>query len=237
LKYDGWLGLIRIGNRLAEVITGGVHHTIENMPEGDHLLVTEWMWGTSWAQSHHRESFIVRDAGMLYGEDLRGEPYSVRHARMSEFVSRNLNPNQWIIAPYFDRSLTLEIWKKYSDYEGIVLLSNTGFGSAQQGYKIKHVVEDDYVVLSVNRGGGKYSNSAGSISCGQYKDGKLTYLVTVGGGFSDLLRKKMWETPENYIGKVCKVSGKARFASGSLRHPVFAGWREDKLPEECIFRA
>ena len=38
---------------------------------------------------------------------------------------------------------------------------------------------------------------------------------------------------DSYIGKVFTAKGNSWYPSGSVRHPKFKEWRDDKTPEEC----
>lgn len=60
----------------------------------------------------------------------------------------------------------------------------------------------------------------------------------VGGGFSDELRRQIWEvtqkSPEKLAGKIIQVAFRERTAAGKLRMPVFDRFRFDK-DEECEY--
>jgi len=79
-------------------------------------------------------------------------------------------------------------------------------------------------------GKGKHIGRMGALKVGQYKDGVLTPIMSVGGGFSDAHREMVWTS-----GTVIEVVGKARFESGALRHSNFIRVRDDKRPEDCLF--
>jgi ATP-dependent DNA ligase len=55
-------------------------------------------------------------------------------------------------------------------------------------------------------------------------------------GFDDATRKDITENPKKYLHRVVTISAQERLESGHFRHPRFERWREDKAPEECIFR-
>jgi ATP-dependent DNA ligase len=44
------------------------------------------------------------------------------------------------------------------------------------------------------------------------------------------------EEMEKYVGRVAEVKGYGQYPTGALRHPVLERWREDKLPEDCVFK-
>ena len=45
-------------------------------------------------------------------------------------------------------------------------------------------------------------------------------------------RKEM----EKHVGKVAEIKAYGQYPTGALRHPVLERWREDKLPEDCVFK-
>jgi hypothetical protein len=63
----------------------------------------------------------------------------------------------------------------------------------------------------------------------KYKDGNV---VKVGSGFSDELRKEVWQNQDKYLGAICEVKyfEETSNADGglSLRFPIFKDFRSDK---------
>lgn len=97
----------------------------------------------------------------------------------------------------------------------------------------------------------RIAGQAGAIRYGQYvevndgpSDGlfsslphwELKQLGTV-SGFDDSAREYITANADVLEGKVLEVTGQEQFKSGAIRHPRFLRWREDKAPEECLFRA
>lgn len=79
-----------------------------------------------------------------------------------------------------------------------------------------------------------YYGWIGSIVLGAYVNGQLIKICTV-SGLDEALRKDMTENPDNYIGRVVRISFMERTADGYPRHPVFKNLHEGKLPEECVW--
>lgn len=79
-----------------------------------------------------------------------------------------------------------------------------------------------------------YYNWKTAINIGVYKDGNLISIGTVSSGMDDELRMIASKAPEKYIGRVleCAIMEKG---DGTLRHPVFKRWRDDKNAEECLY--
>ena len=50
----------------------------------------------------------------------------------------------------------------------------------------------------------------------------------VGGGFDDQQRAEIWNNQPLYLGKWFEIEARAKFESGSYRHPNFIRWRNDK---------
>lgn len=74
----------------------------------------------------------------------------------------------------------------------------------------------------------------GSIVFGAYIDGQLTRICTA-SGFPENVRKDMSENPDNYIGRVARVSYMELTSDGYPRHPVFKNMHEGKAATECVW--
>ena len=100
-------------------------------------------------------------------------------------------------------------------------------------WKWKPFKEDDFIVRKWEKGSGKNKNRMGKLYLLQIdsKTEKEINCGEVGIGFTDDEREDF--TRKNYP-LVVQVKFEERFASGSLRHPVFMRPREDKRPEECM---
>lgn len=101
-------------------------------------------------------------------------------------------------------------------------------------YKLKHTDPYDVVIQGWLPGQGKYENLIGSLIYGQYRGKEFIPLGTV-SGFDDELRRAMTENFEAYRGKVAVVEASERTRGGALENPRFLWFREDKLPEDCIW--
>jgi ATP-dependent DNA ligase len=88
--------------------------------------------------------------------------------------------------------------------------------------------------MDFEEGKGRLQGTLGAIVGGLFKDGILTKTCTVGGGFDDALRSKIWNNKTEYYLKVMEVSGKMYFEkTGAVRHPAFKHFRFDKSASEC----
>lgn len=75
-----------------------------------------------------------------------------------------------------------------------------------------------------------------AIRLGVYKNEELIEIGTVSSGLSDDLCIQITNTPEDYIGKVveCECMQKT---GGTLRHPRFIRFRDDKNARSCTFES
>ena len=95
--------------------------------------------------------------------------------------------------------------------------------------KVKKMNTLDLEVVDYEEGSGRLSGTLGAIHV-RYKNGNI---VKVGSGFSDDLRKQIWNHNIMIVGKIVEVQffEETTNADGgiSLRFPVFKDFRPDKL--------
>lgn len=127
----------------------------------------------------------------------------------------------------------VEIYKKYlkSGHEGAMIRSIDGLYqwkrvTAKSGalLKLKPFFSDDLKVTGVFDGEGRLEGMAGGIVV--CTDTGVT--VWVGTGFTDDQRKEISANKDSYIGKIAEIKYMGKTTDGSLRHPVFERWRDDK---------
>ena len=88
--------------------------------------------------------------------------------------------------------------------------------------KVKKIVTDDYPIVNVLRGKGKYSNITGSILINVNET-----IVGVGTGMTDDDRNLIWAERDELIGLKLEVSYQTKSKDGSLIFPVFQRIRYD----------
>lgn len=127
-----------------------------------------------------------------------------------------------------------EIWKwldyaEEHDWEGIILNLDTPYECKRTKnlIKVKKFFSCDIKCIGVEEGSGRNKETLGALIC-DYKGNK----VNVGSGFSDEDRKRIWQHPENIIGKIISVKYKEETKNKdggiSIQFPVFETIRFDK---------
>lgn len=127
-----------------------------------------------------------------------------------------------------------EIWKwldyaEEHDWEGIILNLDTPYECKRTKnlIKVKKFFSCDIKCTDVEEGSGRNKGTLGALVC-NYKGNK----VNVGTGFSDEDRKRIWQHPEDIIGKIISVKYKEETKNKdggiSIQFPVFESVRFDK---------
>ena len=111
-------------------------------------------------------------------------------------------------------------------YEGAVIKPMDYKYKGSRSYdwmKMKEVLSVDLRVKKLFEGTGKYEGQMGGVVV-EYNGRE----VKVGGGFSDYQRKSYWDEPMKIHACMIEVLYMEETDDGSLRHPRFVGFREDK---------
>lgn len=112
--------------------------------------------------------------------------------------------------------------------EGIVAWPRAG----GKPTKVKLYADHDVFVREIFPGGGKLEGTgAGGFGYSLEPEGPI--VGRVGTGFSDATRKQMWETPEEYKGRVARIKAQGQFPSGAYRAPAFLALHEDYPGKEA----
>ncbi len=247
-KYDGWwCGIHIIDNRCYYITSGGQVKRWIYLPSNEFagvelVLIGEYMYGTQWAQTHNPGSVVLHDISYFSCDgdsvDYTNKPYGFRLLTLESIFNKyalqrfNMSVIESYSSEYFAQQ---ELWQKYvldEGFEGLVFKSPTHiFG--ENFIRVKRFYTRDFVCVHITEGGGRLAGSMGSLVGAVYDNGTLKTMVSVGGGFTDAQRREIWEHRERYIGKVFEVKAWALFDSGSLRHPNFIRWRDDKEVGDC----
>ena len=162
------------------------------------------------------------------------EKYSKRREKLN-----TIKENEFInIAPllYHGRDIdkVLEILSEYREKGAEGLMINLDrpyeFKRSKTLLKLKVMSTCDLRVIGFEEGDGRLKGTLGKIIC-NYKG----YELGVGSGFSEDMRKEVWDNKEKYMGKICEVQyfEETNNDNGglSLRFPVFKHWRFTKTEE------
>lgn len=110
--------------------------------------------------------------------------------------------------------------------EGLIVKDPKGLYHRRRNHawmKIKNEEDVDVEVIGYEEGTGKYVDQLGALII-DFNGVK----VNVGSGLSDSQRASFWEAKDELIGKLCTVEYHEITPDGSLRHPRFIKWRDDK---------
>lgn len=148
-------------------------------------------------------------------------------------AARNLVTENVFVIPWRTVNSPEQIEKLYRSalefgYEGVVVKPMEYEYVDKRSFdwmKLKAVNTVDARIVDVFEGTGKYSSSAGGVII-QMPDSEV--LVRVGSGFSDQQRDEIYAEPDKYIGRMIEVKYHEVTPDGSLRHPRFYRWRDDK---------
>lgn len=212
---------------------------------GDFILHGEYMHGSNWGIRNGVDGkFFAFDIDWGGHQDgpTKNFPLWTRRNLLYEFVNHRMTQSKDRIFNLVRQehiSTLPQLWKEIKEggYEGVVLKSSwAAFGKGWA--RVKRKFEIDYVVI-----GFKESNAAKykgrmvkSIEAGLYVDGVLKRVCSI-SGINEEQRAAFYQRPEDFIGRVFTASGKGVFSSGSVRHPNFERWHQDKLPHECTLES
>lgn len=185
--------------------------------------------------------------------------YEMRHQLLDYYIA----PTDHVaVSPYIDgppeeyRRIFSRVVE--AGDEGIILKDKNSpyeFGKRSKAWiKVKREETDDFVLLGITHGTGRRKNVFGALIVGQYdENGKLVNITKVGTGFTDNdlatinadIMKMPSVSPYFDTGgldiKRCvppELAVEVKFMQESkkaVRHPVFVRFREDKLPEDCVY--
>ena len=97
------------------------------------------------------------------------------------------------------------------------------FGRGWEVMKLKAFHDVDLPIQQLLEGTGKHAAKLGSVVV-NFKGVD----VQVGSGFSDELRRTIWDGKENFIGRIIEVRYQEVTPDGSLRFPTFVCFRNDR---------
>ena len=102
----------------------------------------------------------------------------------------------------------------------------------QNWWKLKRVETLDVIITNAFPGLGKFEGRWGSLEASVYRNGKIISVAYIGKGKDALWR----DVPkEQLVGRVAEISHEGLQVHNKLKFSAFLRWRDDKLPEQCLF--
>lgn len=111
--------------------------------------------------------------------------------------------------------------KPFDDAEFVVV----GFTEQMQNMNEATVNKLGYTERSSSKEGKVGKDTLGALVLRLESDSDTTF--ECGTGFSDLVRKTIWENQEMYLGKLAKIQYQGFGSKGLPRFPSFLGWRDE----------
>ena len=202
------------------------------------VFVGEYITGSSWGHSQGLDGVLfLFDVVKFDGVDVSSWATDWRRWVLERChkVIRCSVPSVRLAASY-EATEAARLWRDLEDFEGLVIKPKAAeFG---QGWaRIKRRTSEDYVVIGMNEGGGRWAGCGVASIRGALFDeaGDLIHVVNV-GGLTDAQRLILFHQADDYVGRVFEAEGLHRYDSGALRNPAFSRWRDDKAPAECLLR-
>lgn len=243
LKYDGWWGQLLLEGHLWELYSrtgrkleeGGLQRSYART-----LLHGEYIVGTEWAKDHpeYYGQFALFGVELFLGKKPPYPDCVQRWARCNiarEIADENILGGVFAVNPYpIDKAPLL--WRLNTEFEGLVFKDSQAPWGAPFG-RMKREATMDYVCMGFTQSSADRHAGWGvaSIVGGLYVDGTLQEVCSV-STLTDEQRAAFFQQPDLHIGQVFEAKGKKITKTGALRHPDFVRFRQDKLPEECVFK-
>ena len=250
-KYDGLWGRLeicggryKIYSRTGKIKKQGVYKSNAYTP--DMTLIGEYINNKN-HPVHTNQMFYVFDCIRFDGEDIDDLPYRERWRYVKDRMSYQLQDtdDHWLRhriesiptydMPYSDNTPD-ELWEYYVDrlgYEGLVFKANVAYSEKNANIRVKQRVEIDYMCIGFDMADpeSKYAGQVGAVR-GSLFDKPCDVKC---GGLTEAMRREFTDNPDKYIGQVFTAKGNGWFPSGSVRHPKFYSWRDDKTLTECLY--
>jgi len=210
------------------VLRGELHH-----PKGFNILsamtIANPVKSLKMQQEHGKPEFIPFEVVRYQGKDFSQFTPEERIKIVDDVA--NAIPNSYIKPP--ERKRASESLRDF--YERVV--ANNGEGIVLQDrttgefLKKKNRLDYDLKIKDVLEGDGRLKGSMGSLVLIDNSD---TEVGNVGTGFSDALRKEIFENKNKYIGQLVKITSDKPVVAKSLRGPAFAGFTIDKSTPDLL---
>jgi bifunctional non-homologous end joining protein LigD len=204
--------------------------------------------------NEHPVVYLVFDLLELEGRSLVDLPYTTRRQVLADLVEDGPTCR---VPPWVEDGESLLVLARQRGLEGVVAKRLTSRyqpgGRTRDWVKVKLRQRQELVVGGWLSGQGALAGQIGSLLVGYREDGVLRFAGAVGSGLTDrhrdllgdrltvttscpfsavppLARTATWVLPE----LVVEVEYGSWAADGLLRHPVYAGLRDDRRPEDVV---
>jgi len=223
-------------------VVGDIKHTV------DMILLGEYMKGSHWGHKMGIDGNFYAFDCLQFKKDLK--PYQLITRRkyiqkaIRDIKAQNDRDSEGVSVFKWLRKLTAyplnDAWSlwyqnvKRKGYEGLVLKnSKSKYDDVGAWARVKNTTEIDYICIGFEPADPE-SRYAGQV--GAVRGSLIDYPCDVQcGGLTDKERLEFTTNPDKYIGKVFKATGHGWYPSGSVRHPKFSNFRDDKSMMECTY--
>jgi len=248
LKMDGIWGCMMIKDGEYQIYsrtskikkTGKLPFTIV----GEYTFLGEFMKGSHWGHKMGYDGhFFIFDCLKWRDSDLQDFSLGMRRRKVKMFIDiakemASKEDNKWLkVLPYMSIDKLVNFWDIYvkdKAYEGVVLKDSMSTYNEDKAWaRIKNRAEIEYMCIGFEPADSKsrYAGQVGAV-LGSLVDKPCKVQC---GGLSDVERMLFTEDPDLYIGRVFSATGHGFYPSGSLRHPKFGKWRDDKYAMDCTY--
>ena len=220
---------------------GDIKHSV------DMILLGEYMKGSHWGHKMGMDGHFYAFDCLQFKKDLK--PYQLTTRR--KYIKKSLRDIRiqnesydtesdfgWIRQlPHYPIRDSWSMWYQYvkrQGYEGLVLKnSKSKYGDVGAWARVKNTTEIDYMCIGFEPADpeSRYTGQVGAV-----RGSLIDYPCDVKcGGLTDAQRIEFTDNPEKFIGKVFTATGHGWFPSGSIRHPKYSYFRDDKSMMECTY--
>ena len=243
LKMDGIWGCMVItdGKYVIYSRTGKAKEVGDIKHDVDMILLGEYMKGSHWGHKMGLDGQFFAFDCLQYKKDLKPYQLTTRRKYITkaiEHIEENNTEMIWVSRlPHFPLGDIWSLWHykvKNRGYEGLVLKnSKSKYGDVGAWARVKNTTEIDYMCIGFEPADpeSRYAGQVGAV-LGSLIDKPCKVQC---GGLTDAERWEFTNNPDKYIGRVFKATGHGWYPSGSVRHPKYSNFRDDKSMMECTY--